>query len=114
MSDVLNYLQSIEDRVDAINTCELLQEAADEIKAELQQMLDDLAEQQAKLVAMATPPVDLATTIAWITAQVDAIKEAVEATIAETALIMQKAASIMQKIENKIATLGCSFTPPSM
>jgi phage-related protein len=114
MSDITNYLQSIEDRIDAINTCELLQEASDEIKAELNKLLADLKAQMTSLTAQTTPPVDLVTTIAWITAQIDAVKNSIAAMIEETTLIMTKVAEIMAKLENKISTLGCSFTPPSI
>ena len=114
MSDINNYLQSIEDRIDAINTCELLQEVADEIKTELEALLDDLKAQMAALTAQATPPVDLTTSIAWITAQVNAIKNAIDAVMTETALIIKHVTGILTKLESKIATLGCSFTPPSI
>jgi uncharacterized coiled-coil protein SlyX len=114
MSDISNYLQSIEDRIDAIDTCEMLSEIADDIKAELQQLLDDLTERQADLTLQTVPPTDLATTIAWITAQINATVKPIEEMIAETALIIAKITEIITKLTNKISTLGCSFPPPSI
>ena len=114
MSDISNYLQSIEDRIDAISTCELLHEASDAIKAELKELLDDLTSQQEALTLQTVVPVDIATAIVWIKAQIDATVKPITEMIAEMALITAKIVSILTKLENKIATLGCSFTPPTI
>jgi hypothetical protein len=111
MSDISKYLQSVEDRIDSVNTCEMLQALSDEVMQQLQDLLDGLAEQQAALTLQITPPTDLATTIAWITAQINATVKPITETLAEVILITTHVTSIMTKLTTKIATLGCSFTP---
>ena len=113
MSDITNYLQSIEDRIDAINTCEMLQEAATAIKTEMDGLLADLQDQSDALTLQTIVPTDLATTIVWIKAQIDATTKPILEMVAEIALITGKVSAILAKLESKIATLGCSFTPPS-
>ena len=114
MSDITDYLTSIENRIDSINTCEILQEVSDTIQDELQAILDDLASQSEALTLQVVVPTDLATAIIWIKAQIDATTKPILETIAEIALISTKITSIMTKLTNKIDTLGCSFPPPSI
>ena len=114
MSDISNYLQSLEDRIDAINSCAMLSEVADSIKAELDELIADMATQTTKLTLQITPPTDLATTIAWITAQINATTAPIAEMITELALITAKVSAISAKLTSKISTLGCSFSPPSL
>lgn len=114
MSDISNYLQSLEDRIDKINTCAMLQEVSDAIKAELESLLQDLADQQASLLQMTIPPVDLTTTILWIKGQIDATIKPMMETIAEMTLVMTKVTSIINKLEGKMTSLKCDFPAPSV
>ncbi len=114
MSDITNYLQSIEDRIDAINTCDALQAASDAIKSELDKLIQDLTDQQNALALQMVVPVDLVTTIAWIKAQIDATAKPIAEMIAETTLVITKVTEILAKLADKISNLGCTFTPPSI
>ncbi len=114
MSDITNYLQSIEDRIDAINTCDMLQAASAAIKAEMDSLLADMSSQTEALTLQTIVPTDLATTIAWIAAQIDATTKPILEMVAEVALVTAKVSAILAKLESKITTLGCSFSPPSI
>lgn len=115
MSNTVKYLQSIEDRIDSINSCEALQEAADSIKAELDAMLSDIEAQISALLPLITPPgANLGEIVGWITSLIATFTGPYNALLAEQILITTKIAAILAKLTNKISTLGCSFTPPTI
>lgn len=110
---MLEYLQSIEDRIDAVGDCSLLSEINDSVGAQLQELLDELAEQTAALQLQTIPPVDLATTIAWITAQIDTVIKPINEIIVQNALITAKITTILGKISAKSESLSCDIEVPT-
>src|SRR6266702_813318 len=104
MSDVANYLQSIEDRIDSINTFEALQEASDSIKAELEELLADI---QAQISALApllvAPSADLGAIVSWINSLIATFTGPYNADLLELALITTKTTSILSKLTNKVS-----------
>ena len=115
MSDVTDYLQSIEDRIDAINTCDMLQDAADSIKVELESMLSDISAQYVALMALITPPsANLGAIVSWIEALIATYTGPYIALAAESVLVATKITSILDKLTHKVSSLGCTFTPPTI
>lgn len=115
MSDVTKYLQSIEDRIDNINSCESLEEAAAEIKVELNALLADIQGQiNALAPLLVAPSADLGAIVGWINSLIATFTGPYNAYIAELVLVTTKISSITAKLNGKISTLGCSFTPPTI
>jgi len=115
MGDVSNYLASIETRIGSINDCAALRAAADDLTAELSGMLADV---QAQINALApllvVPSPNPGAIVTWITALIATYTAPYTASLAELALLTARITAILATLENKISTLGCSFTPPTV
>ena len=113
MGDVTEYLKSMEDRIDSINTCEALQEAANSIEKELQELLSSITEQMNVLKGLMVSPGNIGEVITWINKMIAQFSGPYQAYILELTLTTVKIAEILAKLTAKIATLGCTFPPPS-
>ena len=111
------YLQSLADRINAVDTCSGLQEVSNEVK---QAIADKIAAIEKNISSMASseqlivPPTDLVTAINWmknfIESDIMPIYRAYQASIQELQATEQALVNITQAVENKASQfLNCEI-----
>lgn len=114
MSDITNYLQQIEDRIDSITDCETLSIVMPDIESELSALKADIAA-QLDLIAplLVVPSANLFIIVNWITKLIGTFTDPYNALLAEQIIVTTRVASILAKLSSRISSLSCDFTAPT-
>lgn len=111
------YLESLTDRVNAVDACSGLQEVAQEVKQAIEDKLIALAKNAASMAGSAQliiPPTDPASAVNWIKnfieSDIKPIYQAYLATLQEIQATQQALVNVTQAIQNKSSEfLNCDI-----
>ena len=112
-----SYLDSLTDRINAVDTCSGLQKVAQEVKQAIEYRIEALIESASSMASseqLAIPPTDPATAVNWIKNFIESdimpIYRAYLATLQEIQATQQALVNITQAITNKSSEfLNCDI-----